>query len=261
MRLREATVLVVDDEPDLREIFSAWLEVEGCRVFDAANGAEALEVLEAEKIDALVSDIHMPIMDGVALARTVYESKLVIPSIILASGSSDVMPREMHGFGVETLMRKPLKRQDLIRVLENSLMESDQNWLTPSAEPMAQTVAMEIASLEESMRSCQFQLGRGGCCFFSNRLLTEQKTTHLSIRFQKESLCLEAQGTVRWFDYDTAQTGMSFDYLDPECRDWVIDAMRTRSSRSFIPQCSSCSSNRATAFEPYYAVESLSIQV
>jgi CheY-like chemotaxis protein len=241
MRLGDATVLVVDDEPDLRDIFSAWLEHQGCLVFTAANGAEALQVLEAEKIDALVSDIRMPVMDGVALVRKVYERKLLIPSIIFVSGYGDVGPREMYGLGVEALLEKPLKRQDLLSVLENSLMDSDQNWLTPSAEPMAQSLAMEIVSLEGAMRSCQFQLGRGGCCFSSSGLLIQQKTTHLSIRFAEEGLCLEAEGKVRWFDEDTAQTGMSFDYLDPDCREWVIGAMRDGSRRSFIPQCRTCS--------------------
>jgi CheY-like chemotaxis protein len=42
MRLQEATVLMVDDEPELLELFSAWLEHEGCLVFTATNGVEAL---------------------------------------------------------------------------------------------------------------------------------------------------------------------------------------------------------------------------
>src|ERR1035438_4781454 len=75
MRLEEATILVVDDEPDLREVFSAWLQQAGCLVFTAANGAEALEVLDAQKIDALVSDIRMPVMDGIALVQAIYEKK------------------------------------------------------------------------------------------------------------------------------------------------------------------------------------------
>jgi CheY-like chemotaxis protein len=240
MKLGDAAILVVDDEPDLREIFSAWLDHEGCRVFCAANGAEALEVLRTEKVDALVSDIRMPVMDGLSLVRAVYDRRLVIPTIIFVSGYGDVGPREMHGLGVEALMEKPLKRKELLAALDNSLLEIDQHWLTPSTEPMAQSVALEIASLKDAMQSCQFQLGRGGCCFSSDRLLTEQKTTHLSIRFAEEGRRLEAQGKVRWFDENTAQTGMSFDYLAPECRDWVMGAIRDGSHRGFIPQCRTC---------------------
>jgi len=240
MKLEDATILVVDDEEDLREILSAWLERSGSRVLTGANGVEALKLLETEKVDALVSDIRMPIMGGVELVRTIYDMKLTIPSIIFVSGFGDMEPREMFGLGVEALMDKPLSRKELLRVLEASLMESEQHWLTPSAEPMAQSLTMEIESLEGAMRTCQFQLGRGGCCFTSTHPLTEEKTVNLSIQFAKEGLSLRSQGKVRWFDDQTGQSGVSFDYLEPECREWVIGAMREGSKRSFIPQCRAC---------------------
>ena len=124
MRLNEATVLIVDDEPELLEIFSLWLEREGCLVFTAPNGAEALEVLEARKIDALVSDIRMPVMDGMALVRSIYERKHVVP-IILVSGHVNAAVGaavgEMCGLGVEAVVEKPLNRQDLLNLLQNCL--------------------------------------------------------------------------------------------------------------------------------------------
>jgi DNA-binding NtrC family response regulator len=124
MTLEGATVLVVDDEPDLREVFSAWLEQAGCQVLTAANGAEALQVLDARRIDALVSDIRMPVMDGIALVRAIYERKLAVPSIILVSGFGTLWPVEALGHGVYTFLDKPLKKKDLLLVLENSLMEA-----------------------------------------------------------------------------------------------------------------------------------------
>jgi CheY-like chemotaxis protein len=120
MRLKGATVLIVDDEPDLREIFSAWLQQAGCLVLTAANGVEALEVLAARKIDAMISDIRMPVMDGVALVRSIHESRLVIP-IILVSGYVNAGPPDTRDLGVSAVMEKPLTRKDLLGVLENSL--------------------------------------------------------------------------------------------------------------------------------------------
>jgi len=122
MRLSDATVLVVDDEADLREIFSAWLQDAGCIVFTAADGVEALEVFETQKIDILVSDIRMPVMDGVALVRAVYEKRLAIP-IILVTGYEDAGLRWLFGLGVEALMEKPLTRKDLLLAIEHSLAE------------------------------------------------------------------------------------------------------------------------------------------
>ena len=237
MRLEDATILVVDDEPELREIFAAWLNRKGCTVLIAANGVEALGILEKAKVDVLVSDIRMPVMGGVPLIREIYARKLMIPSIIFVSGFGDVKPREMYGLGVEALMEKPLSRQDLIHVLEDSLLEREELWLTPLTRPVEQTVEMMRESLDEAAATCQFQMGRGGCCFTSNRPLVEGKTIGLSIHFAGDGRKLEAQGTVRWFDSAASQAGVSFLYLGPSCRNWVIAAMHDRAYRSFVPQC------------------------
>jgi hypothetical protein len=120
--------------------------------------------------------------------------------------------------------------------VRESLLDSEQHWLTPSEEPMAQKLSLEIESLAGSMQTNHFQLGSGGCCFSSDRSLIERKTVDLSVQFTKENLRLNAQVTVRWSDEKTAQSGVSFDYLEPDCREWVIGAMRRDPSRSFIPQ-------------------------
>jgi CheY-like chemotaxis protein len=66
----------------------------------------------------------MPVMDGVALVRTAYERKILIPSIILVTGLRDLWPLESLGHGVYTVLDKPLKRKDLLLVLQNSLTEA-----------------------------------------------------------------------------------------------------------------------------------------
>jgi CheY-like chemotaxis protein len=238
VRLEDATILVVDDEAELCQIFSAWLNRKGCKVLTASNGVEALGILETTKIDVLLSDIRMPIMGGVALVRAIHQRKLSIPSIIFVSGFGDVEPREIHGLGVEALMEKPLSRKSLLDALDRSLMEREELWLTPSVEPV-QEVDLTMESMEQAAATCQFQIGRGGCCFTSNRSLAEGKTIALSIRFADSAQILKVQGHVRWCDCKTLQTGISFSYIDPSCRDWVIGAIHTGSFRSYIPQCCS----------------------
>src|ERR1700735_825013 len=103
MKTERPTVLVVDDEPELREIFALWLNREGYTILTAANGSEALQMLTTQTVDALISDIRMPIMDGIALVRRVFEMKLMLPSIIFVSGFGDVSVREMYALGVEAV--------------------------------------------------------------------------------------------------------------------------------------------------------------
>ena len=108
MQNSEVTILVVDDEPELLEIFAIWMRREGYHVLTAANGAEALKILTSTNVDALISDIRMPVMDGLTLVRRIYDLKLKLPSIIFVSGFGDVNPRVAHALGVEAMLPKPL---------------------------------------------------------------------------------------------------------------------------------------------------------
>jgi two-component system chemotaxis response regulator CheY len=71
MDLKDATILVVDDEPDWRSIIADWLRREGSCVLLAEDGAEALKLIHTNKIDAVVSDVRMPVMDGITLLKNI----------------------------------------------------------------------------------------------------------------------------------------------------------------------------------------------
>ena len=105
----------------------------------------------------------------------------------------------------------------------------------PLAEPVEE-IELVMESVAGAEATCQFQMGKGGCCFASDRRLTEGDTIGLSIQFARDGQRLKAQGTVRWFDGGGSQAGVSFVYLDPSCRDWVAAACE-RACRTFIPQC------------------------
>jgi CheY-like chemotaxis protein len=258
MKLSEATVLVVDDEPELREIFAAWLGRGSCKVLTAANGADALTILAKEKIDVLVSDIRMPVLDGVGLVRRVREMGLEIPSIIFVSGFGDVDRREMYDLGVEAMLEKPLRRRDLLGALEQSLMAREELWLTPAVEPMECSVSITIDTRKDAMGGDGFELGRGGCSFSYDRRLEEGKTIDLSIEFPETDRSLRAQGEVRWYHADYELAGVAFRYLDPQCRGWVLERMMTTMARAFIPEGTchgSGGASRTSTAAPWSGVE------
>ncbi len=62
-------VLLVDDEPDIREILKDMLSLKGCDVAEAANGMEALKLLSSQKFDVIFSDMNMPGMTGIDFFR------------------------------------------------------------------------------------------------------------------------------------------------------------------------------------------------
>ncbi|CAN5421533.1 hypothetical protein BH10ACI4_BH10ACI4_05450 [soil metagenome] len=241
MNLAEATILIVDDEPELLEIFAVWLGRSGCKVLTAVNGAEALKVLNAQvppsTIDALVSDIRMPIMDGMTLVRRIYEQQLLIPSIIFVSGFGDIDVREMYSLGVEAMLAKPLSRHQLLHALECSLKDRSELWTEPLAESPGQSVTLTLESLETSLSDNSFAIGRGGCCIGVETPIAEEQTVSLSIRFAKEGLHWEGQGMVRWYRAKEQRAGIEFSYIAPASRAWVIAQMNGKAKFSFIPRC------------------------
>jgi CheY-like chemotaxis protein len=235
MRLSGATVLVVDDEPELLEIFSQWLQRSECRVFAAPNGAEALKLLEAERVDALISDLGMPIVDGLTLVRRIEEMGLAIPSKLLLSGFADVDMREIYALGVETILEKPLRRRDLLSALEHSLLERDELWLTPMLRPMRRNISIDIESLDETAQTGIFELGRGGCCLLCPRSIVPGETIDLTIRVPSENVTIRAQCEVRWYCAADRWAGLEFLYLEPPGRSRVIECIKHGAMRSFIP--------------------------
>jgi two-component system cell cycle response regulator CpdR len=87
-----ARILVVDDEESIRGFVQRALTLEGHEVVMASDGAEALDVLAAESFDLMLSDIRMPLMDGIALALSAARD---FPSmtILLMTGFADQRER------------------------------------------------------------------------------------------------------------------------------------------------------------------------
>ena len=124
VQLRGLRVLVVDDEPDAQELMRRILEDCGAQVLTASGAAPALETLERETIDALVSDIGMPGMDGFALidrVRAMPGTRGAVLAIALTAFTRrDDEKRAMrHGF--DAFATKPIARAEFLRMLKREL--------------------------------------------------------------------------------------------------------------------------------------------
>ena len=121
-RLIGLCVLVVDDEPDAREIMAAALEASGARVEVACSARDAFEILERTPIDVLLSDIAMPDEDGFALIRRVRASvagkfsDVPAAAVTAFTGPDDRARALAAGFQVH--LAKPLQPVDLVRTVE-----------------------------------------------------------------------------------------------------------------------------------------------
>jgi signal transduction histidine kinase/CheY-like chemotaxis protein len=106
------TVLLVDDDPAVRDVVRGGLELRGFKVLDVASGEDALAAARGEQPQAAVIDYAMPGMDG---AQTAEELRRMIPElpIILASGHADTAAVERALGGSATVLRKPFDMQAL----------------------------------------------------------------------------------------------------------------------------------------------------
>ena len=100
-----ATILIVDDEQPLRELLADVLESGGHRVMMAGNGREALTIVARDRPDLVVSDVMMPLLNGVRLCRQIKDDPPTasIPVILMSS----VGPRVVDGSGADAFLKKP----------------------------------------------------------------------------------------------------------------------------------------------------------
>lgn len=112
MHGREAPrVLVVDDHPGVRRALCTLLYRRGCAAEAAANGREALECLARERFDAVVSDIEMPVMDGLTLQRHVAARYPALRHRFLLCSSLYLPP--LSGDSAVPFLQKPVRDDDL----------------------------------------------------------------------------------------------------------------------------------------------------
>lgn len=113
-------LLIVEDEKMIRQgiqamVMRAPVEIE--EVLMCKNGEEALEILKAQKIDVMITDIRMPKMDGITLVREI-QSLTEIPKIIVASGYDDFSYAvELLRYGAKDYILKPLDREKISQIL------------------------------------------------------------------------------------------------------------------------------------------------
>jgi len=84
-RLQNTTLLVVDDQADSREMVAALLEQRGATVLQSGSAADALDVLSTKKVDLLIADIAMPLVDGYELMRRARSSGCLVPGIAVTA--------------------------------------------------------------------------------------------------------------------------------------------------------------------------------
>ncbi len=129
---RQAKILVVDDDPDIREAISAVLESHSHQVITAGDGEEGLGKLKEERPDLMILDLLMPRMDGFAVLRELQDPRRSkysnIPVLILTSVREDVSRRRYEletglELNVDDYVEKPIDPHTLVERVEKLLQK------------------------------------------------------------------------------------------------------------------------------------------
>jgi CheY-like chemotaxis protein len=112
------SILIVDDDADLRRMYRAALMLDGYRVEEAADGYDALVYIEQHAPDLIVLDLDMPRVDGLSVQKEIAANAFTrhIP-IVIVTGSR----KSLKNVGVACVLRKPLAPDELILTIANCL--------------------------------------------------------------------------------------------------------------------------------------------
>ena len=115
------TILIVDDEKNIRATLARSLMLEGYATLEAANGAEALERLERDEVDLVILDLQMPVLDGLSFLERVAGSGRRIPILVLtAHGTIEKAVRAVR-LGAFDFIEKPPAVERILVAVENAL--------------------------------------------------------------------------------------------------------------------------------------------
>lgn len=107
--LRRPRVLVVDDESSIRELLAKTLALAEYDVDTAADGREALEAIRARRYDLLVTDLKMPVLDGMGLIRETRRLLPHLPVVVITAHSTEATAIESVNLGVNGYLTKPFR--------------------------------------------------------------------------------------------------------------------------------------------------------
>jgi two-component system KDP operon response regulator KdpE len=121
--IENRTILLIDDEPQIRRVLRTSLGSKGARVLDAASGEEGIEMLRRETVDLILLDLNMPGMGGLAACRAI-RSGWDMPIVVVSVRDSDHDKVEALDAGADDYVSKPFSFDELMARMRAALRRS-----------------------------------------------------------------------------------------------------------------------------------------
>ena len=114
-------ILVVDDEESMCQYLSILLQKEGYEVLTENSGVQALQVLDSESVDVVMTDIQMPKMDGIQLLKGIKALDPLLPVIIMTAYASEQSAIDAVNLGAFSYMQKHCKNDEIKMAIRNAM--------------------------------------------------------------------------------------------------------------------------------------------
>jgi PAS domain S-box-containing protein len=123
-RRRTGRILVIDDEPHLREVVTNLLKLEGHVAVGVASGAEGVEAFRAEPFDVVITDLGMPDFTGLEVARTVRSLWPEVKVVLCTGWNVTVSEADLENCSIDRLLEKPFRLDQVLRLVHDLLGET-----------------------------------------------------------------------------------------------------------------------------------------
>ncbi|MGZ3696379.1 MAG: response regulator [Bdellovibrionota bacterium] len=239
------TILIVDDEDDLREAIAFDFRRKNFNVLLAASGNEAYKIVASQRVDIVLSDARMPDGSGLELLERIKEKNVFIPVVMFITAFADISLEEAYDKGADAVFSKPFDRKVLYEAVQRAIQPIGARLLRKTSRVDVElTVELKFLKSGFSVPAAKIQnIGRGGMFV----ALPGQFPDSLEeVEFRLEStmepkFIISGTGIVRWIRQASAEPfpsgcGIEFVGLDGDCLRQVIELINFLKTKCYIPR-------------------------
>lgn len=229
--------LIVDDDSDLLDIFSFYLEEVGYEVQKASGGEEAWRLIQENQFHLVISDQQMPLGSGLELLDRMKRAKPELPFALFFNDNDYSKIADAYGRGADRLLTKPISAEQLQDAAKFLVVDMRERW-KEQGSPQARS---PVQNLE--LRAGIEQIGRGGLALKvpSASMLAPDRLLGFCIKVEGPTpFDLKGQGRIKWLSVDpkdasTCSIGIEFDSLTPDSFPLLLDFLRLHRPKPYIP--------------------------
>ena len=189
-------ILVVDDSPFMLKVIGDMLTNLSYEVTTVDSGSLACEKAEATRFDMIISEMNMPVMDGIEFTRQIktYPSCKFVPVVMLSSEQNEDKISEARKVGISTFLSKPLNEKQLKTILQITLNKRR----APRMPFRLEVSYCEDKVLSDYTVSVAFNVSAGGLFLETESPLPLGEQLNLKLALPENNHVLQCKGRVAW---------------------------------------------------------------